>query len=402
MQKEYALDAERIWNLDETGASPGRDANGSMRHKRFLRRNARTDVRLADFSFTKRITIMLCVSAAGACAPALLVYNGQKIPYREVLQDEKISVETLSDCLPRGSLLYARNDGSGVNNESFLKLAHHFTEHVKDLTTGDRKVLLTLDGYRSHMNVHALLHFEKHSVRCYAIPAHRSGKTQPADVRLFGSFKRQLNSIICLAADPYNSELFTVLDFARMITSAYYSSFARSNIESSFRRSGVWPVQPSRLLNSPRPKDDYNLERIMSVEELEALMVLKRRTARSRILGQDVQVLRTGFIGTKHGALLNSAHALKVAMEKLVTNRIRRIGKEVQRERRVLRAEEKKHLNYCSGVKKVCRLQSRLVIARVRTLEKNLALARGRNGLNFDQQPEMDSANTLIALQPSK
>lgn len=34
---EYNLDDERIWNLDETGCTPGRDVTGKRRERRFLR-----------------------------------------------------------------------------------------------------------------------------------------------------------------------------------------------------------------------------------------------------------------------------------------------------------------------------------------------------------------------------
>ena len=76
--KEYSLNAECVWNLDESGGTPGRDADSSNRHRRFLPRNSVTDVHLAEFSFTKRITLMLCVSAAGSIAPTLFVYHRKK------------------------------------------------------------------------------------------------------------------------------------------------------------------------------------------------------------------------------------------------------------------------------------------------------------------------------------
>lgn len=151
--------------------------------------------------------------------------------------------------------MYARKDWPGVNCDAFLSWAKHFTELVKDLNAGGCKGLLTLDSYRSHMSVKAMCHFEEHGVLCYGIPYHTSGKTQPADVRLFGSFKQQLNPAICSATDPYNVGLFNVFEFARILTSTFCTSFTRPIIISSFSSSRVWPIDSTSLLDVPRLKN---------------------------------------------------------------------------------------------------------------------------------------------------
>ena len=52
----------------------------------------------------------------------------------------------------------------------------------------NRKVLLVLDGYRSHMTYQALRILRNGGVIVYALPAHTSGYTQPLDVSVFGTF----------------------------------------------------------------------------------------------------------------------------------------------------------------------------------------------------------------------
>ena len=68
---------------------------------------------------------MPCVNAQGDFAPTLLVFKGSRLPYRQVLNHFNHQVETLSDCLPRGSLVYMRRDGCGVNSESFYECAKY-------------------------------------------------------------------------------------------------------------------------------------------------------------------------------------------------------------------------------------------------------------------------------------
>lgn len=47
---EYGLDADNVWNLDETGVSMGRDPKGNEQQKRFQRRGARGDYHALLFS----------------------------------------------------------------------------------------------------------------------------------------------------------------------------------------------------------------------------------------------------------------------------------------------------------------------------------------------------------------
>ena len=74
------------------------------------------------------------------------------------------------------------------DSSNFYLWATQFAMHVADLTTNNRKVLLILDGYRSHMSVQTLHLYNAHRVILYALPAHTSGKTQPLDVTVFSPF----------------------------------------------------------------------------------------------------------------------------------------------------------------------------------------------------------------------
>lgn len=60
---KYNFDASRVWNLDETGCTQGKDTTSARRRKYFFRRNAHTDLKLADRVRSNRVTILPCVSA---------------------------------------------------------------------------------------------------------------------------------------------------------------------------------------------------------------------------------------------------------------------------------------------------------------------------------------------------
>lgn len=86
LRLEYNIDSDRVWNLDETGCSPGKDKKGKLGEKSFLRIGAHTDLRLVEFSYSHRVTMMGCVSAGGAAGPPLFVFKGSRLPYRVIVK----------------------------------------------------------------------------------------------------------------------------------------------------------------------------------------------------------------------------------------------------------------------------------------------------------------------------
>ena len=73
MIREHAVDASRIWNCDEMGATPGRDANGKQNVRVCMTRAGSQDAKIGHFLNIKRVTILPAVSANGASTPPMFV-----------------------------------------------------------------------------------------------------------------------------------------------------------------------------------------------------------------------------------------------------------------------------------------------------------------------------------------
>ena len=74
--KDYNIDTARIWNLDETGGTPGRDVVSNTSVKVVTRRNSDSDVQVPEFIRTSRATVMAVINGAGDSAPPLFVFKG--------------------------------------------------------------------------------------------------------------------------------------------------------------------------------------------------------------------------------------------------------------------------------------------------------------------------------------
>ena len=122
-------------------------------------RTGARDAKIGHFINATRVAMLPAVSAIGDTAPQLFVFKGRQLSYRQVIVNGRSSVETNADCLPPRALACMRERGGGVETVNFLLWAVQFARHVQHLTSGSCKVLLILDGYRSHM---ALPVLERH------------------------------------------------------------------------------------------------------------------------------------------------------------------------------------------------------------------------------------------------
>jgi tRNA splicing ligase len=163
-------------------------------------------------------------------------------------------LETLTDCLPRREKVTTREDVAGVDSLNFTRWAADFIAEVCDLTKNGRKVLLTYDGYRSHLCFKALSILRDGGVISYELPAHTSGKTQPLDVSIFSAFKSNLNDFIRSIGMTNSAITNDVFEFCKLVTEAYKQGFAEGIIKLAFQKTGIWPLNPQMLLYTPMPK----------------------------------------------------------------------------------------------------------------------------------------------------
>ena len=242
LREENNLDAPRIFNLDESGVTPERDLHGVTASKRLMPRSGCRDICMPEFRNLHRVTIMPVISASGETAPPLFLFKGLRLPYRTLLGNGEVITETPLSKLPSGSLGAMREENGGIDTARFMDWGFSFVDHVEPLTQEGRKVLLIYDGYRAHLSLAILELFERNNIIVYVLPAHTSGKTQPLDVVLFSVFKNRLQNSISSCAAPGRGKEYDIFDMCSLIGDAYVHSFTVKNIQASFYRSGIWPL----------------------------------------------------------------------------------------------------------------------------------------------------------------
>eukprot|EP00171_Calliarthron_tuberculosum_P001809 IDg1809t1 len=286
--EDFNIDAERLFNLDETGMTATRDCHGASTNKAFTSSGTRCERRAVSFrNEIARVTLMACVSASGCSDLPLWI-----------LRD----VRSLTE------IFRSQTERPFAN-----ALALHFPDN--------RKVLLLYDGYRSHMSLKALQILQRGNVETYALPAHTSGTTQPLDVSIFSPFKHYINESLyknmpsTIQQDELSQEI-SIFDLCRSFKEAYEKAFTIGNIVKGFEKTGAWPYCPARLLSRPLHKSADDLHTIVSEEGLIEMVKEKRSKLMSALDSQGTVILKRGFVDTTYGCLLTSAEVMKAISEK--------------------------------------------------------------------------------------
>lgn len=284
------------------------------------------------------MTMLPAVSAEGDIERPMLVFKGSRVPYRVLSENGRQVVQTYGDCLPRGYIVGMREQEGGVDTPKVLVWCTDFTNHVAGLTQNGRKVLLIVEGYRSHMSLSALEKLHNHNIIVYALPAHTSGNTEPLDVNIFSPSKAALNEAINIAVSKEDPNKWDTYSSCNMMRFAYEESFSIHNIKARFRRSGIWPFNASHLLSILRPRSHEEPGITMSVTELECLFEQRRRDMRKFGLGSDSEVTNSDFVDTTNGQVLTSTRALQLAREKHAADQQRKLLEQAKAAEAALRA----------------------------------------------------------------
>lgn len=200
-----------------------------------------------------RITMMPVISASEDTFRPLFVVRGKYLRYRVVKRHGRDFTETLSDFLPRGNVMCAREKVAVVESDNFLSWAQIFCKDVQELTRNGRKVLLIIDGYRSHMPFTVMHTLEQKGVIVYALPSYTRGITQPLDVGVFVPFKEHMHKAVKDLSSPESSNEYDSFDYLKLMTEAYHRCFTRSTTMGALTKACVWPLNPGMLFNVRRP-----------------------------------------------------------------------------------------------------------------------------------------------------
>lgn len=291
---------------------------------------------------------------------------------------------------------------AGVDTFNFVQWARRFVEDINNLTAEGRKVLLTYDGYRSHMSMAVLSVLRQGGVIAYCLPAHTSGTTQPLDLTVFSCLKHYYGEGLRKMAAASFNKTYDMFDFCDLITYVYRKAVEPAARRAGFSRAGLCPLDPSQLLGTPRPMSSDAVHYIVSVKNMMALLDIKRAELGENIEFQPV-VVRRGFLDTSKGLCLTSEEALKIIQAKEASDREAKAAKEnkekeiaAKRAARETKNREREAAIEAEYALRNARLDALRAIGRPMKVRRAIARARKK------ASNRLVVANVLAELQQSK
>ena len=172
----------------------------------------------------KTVTIIGASSASGSAVPAYFVFPGKRMNL-DLLNGASAGVNgTVSD-----------------NGWSNLVVFHKYlTEHFINFVPGrDHKVLLLLDGHKSHVSLTLADWAKQHNIVLSILPPHTSHLLQPLDVACYGPFQRMYHAQ-CHKFIRQTPAAITRYNICTIASKVYLRALSPGNLQSGFMKTGVY------------------------------------------------------------------------------------------------------------------------------------------------------------------
>ena len=209
-----------IYNVDEKGVT--------VEHKPpYIVASTEYPAQAVTSGKGKTVTILGAGSASGSAIPPYFVFPGKRMN-PDLLRDGSPGVN--------GTV----SESGWSNSEVFRKyLAEHFLRFVPGRQGS--KVLLLLDGHRSHVALTLADWAVQNNVILFILPAHTSHILQPLDVGCYGPFQR-IYHILSHKLMRQTYAAITKDNICQIACKAYTKSLSSENLQSAFRRTGIFPL----------------------------------------------------------------------------------------------------------------------------------------------------------------
>ncbi|CAC5401666.1 unnamed protein product [Mytilus coruscus] len=227
------------------------------------------------------VTILGCGNAIGNALPPYFVFPGQR------MNDQLLEGST------QGTVGTVSKTGWS-NSELFMDF---LSNHFKIFVPGNGHVMLLLDGHKSHVAVSTIEWARRHNIVIQFLPAHTSHLLQPLDVGCYGPLQNIYNSL-CHRTIRTKQCALTRYEVCSMACKAYGNALSVSNLQSAFRKTGIYPFTKDNINDLPlTPSEAFvsDIENhpentVLETVEVVNSAVVVRETENDRLVSEREEV----------------------------------------------------------------------------------------------------------------
>lgn len=187
------------------------------------------------------ISLLACICANGTALPPALIYKGDS----GTLQDTWVE-----DWEPENEAFFAVTANGWSCDALGLNWLKTVFQRCTSKKAGNRRRLLIVDGHSSHVNMSFIDTCDQLRILLLILPPHSTHRLQPLDVSLFAPLSTHYtNSLNKLMFNSYGIVGMSKRQFWSCFLPAWKASFTEKNIESAFRKTGIFPYNPALVLD---------------------------------------------------------------------------------------------------------------------------------------------------------
>jgi hypothetical protein len=341
--RDPAILAENVYNMDETGVMLSMP--GSV--KVLVGKDDMRDCRGVRVKRTT-ITAIECISADGRYLNPMIIWPAT-------------THRSNWTTFPTPGWQYACTESGYTNSKiSYEWLKRIFDPETKERANGRRRVLIC-DGFGSHQTLEILEFCFENDILLCRLPSHTSHKLQPCDVAAFAplkaAYREQVDRLERGGVNTIGKEHFTSL-----YSPVRERAFTPRNIKAGFAASGLFPLNPERVLRGmPKPLAETAIPQIEEVE------------VRAGFSSQDsvpqtpvTPVSAEALLSLQNVILHKDAHALDEPSKQKLAGHLQKFVKAVRKVSAniILKDEQIKLLNTINNEAKVRRSTRSLVLGK--------------------------------------
>jgi hypothetical protein len=230
---QYGVCSEDIYNMDEKGFMKGIGEDAKV----IIPRSEAQALSIQPGN-KEWVTVIESIGTNGSIIPPFVIFEGKTIQQSWI--NRKMD--------PR--MVIAVSENGWTSYSLAIDWIRHFDKYTKDQAKGQYRLLI-LDGHISHASLDFVKYCEDHRIIPICLPPYATHILQPFDVSVFGplsqAYKRIVREQSLFGTQRVTNEDF--LTFFQLVR----PSISR-NIQSAFRKTGLYPFNPSVVLQQLRPK----------------------------------------------------------------------------------------------------------------------------------------------------
>lgn len=262
-----------------------------------------------NFGYQHRITVLACIFAHGVSVSPAVVFRGERQPHLNSGTDSG----RVTDVVQKPWRAYWRKGIASVDTRIFEQWIEAFKPVARQHVSNETWLVLFYDAFRAHMTARVIGILANSRIAVMVLPAHTSDRLQPLDVSVFGPFKHRTNQAVndrlrSFVVASRSGLRFSSLDIWRCIQSGYRLSFSKENIESGFKKSGIWPLDFTVVCANGIRKSHTNRSLVSptssNADVCRYFLEFKRH-------GPPALVVQSGFICTQTGIELTRDDVLR-------------------------------------------------------------------------------------------